>query len=136
MRAPTQEQMHREHRTWRGEDLAWLDDLGTWRSQAGRALAAVARLEAMVRDHEVELVEHEGTIRRFEQHLARHEREIGALQEAGADEQYDPLTPSHEDCLLRRIEAEKLHERLKVRHRRLISILRPLTDAVATLGEG
>lgn len=135
---PTERQqaMHQTHTGWGTDHAAWRDDVDIWAGQYHRALADLSRIEASIRDHGAAILDHGASLQAHERRLAAHERELAMLQNKGLGEQYDPMTPNHDDGLAQHARERDLHTRLKAQHHEILVLVKKLGETAAAAARG
>lgn len=120
--------MHEQHISQEPENMTWLGDITSWRRDTRRVLALSARLEALLREQDVLLEEHEEEVRRQERHRMTHESEMYVRRGTDMHGHIDSLDIEHQQMLNRRAQLRELHNRLGVREKRMLRELQRLVD--------
>jgi hypothetical protein len=109
-------EMHHDHHEWSMEHAAWNDDLHAWQMETEQARAQAARLESMLRDHNVTLLEHARKIRKHEQVVVSHEHTLSEQQRGALAMPMEPGSEVHQKERRNEWDLNEAHEILKKRH--------------------
>jgi hypothetical protein len=126
----TQESMHADHVAGRADHEQWNGDIVVWRSQTEGLIAGLGVIANELREHDERIRKHAWKFPRHVAALHDHEHSITELQTAGAGEQYDPGTPSHEHWNRVHAELDREHQELKKLHRTVVARTRSHIDSM------
>jgi len=120
--------MHKEHEAADAEHEKWMDEIAQMRIEHRKALAALARVEAMIFEHDAELEQQAEEIRQHSRHLHHHEAEIAAHEASGDDSEHAKLARQH-------AEFEKVHAAMKKSQGQFREHHSQMTKAVKALSD-
>ena len=112
--------MNEEHSTAGSDHLAWRAKIGKMRAEHQSALAALARLQADLLEHEAELEMMTVHIDMHEMEMASHDDAMSAHEESGEGAQHDELSTEHADVMGAHAKMEKMIEAAEAHHKDMI----------------
>jgi chromosome segregation ATPase len=128
--ATTIETMQADHRTWLAAYAQWRQEIERWQAEHGAAVARLAKLQQIVREHGECLEEHARAFQTVEDAIADHERELSKHQ-AKSGQQPDDVVMQHqeqEDVFSRQRDA---HERIQKHHQAVMAQLQALESSAS-----
>jgi predicted nucleic acid-binding Zn-ribbon protein len=126
--------MQADHQTWRAARAQWLQDIDRWQAEHKSAVARLAEMQKTVHEHGESLEEHAKALRKIEEAIAAHEREI-TKQFSGSNEQpHDVFANRHQDQEGVFSRQQDAHNRIKQHHEGVMAQLNALeASAVAPM---
>ena len=112
--------MNEEHSTAGVDHLTWRAKIGKMRAEHQSALAALARLQADLLEHEAELEMMTVHIDMHEMEMASHAEAMHAHEESGEGEQHGELKSEHAEVMGAHAKMGKMIEAAQGHHKELI----------------
>ena len=127
----TIETMKADHSAWLISHAQWRQDIERWQKEHAAAVARLAELQQVVRDHGVCLDEHAGKIQQGEAAAASHEHEIAEFLAGTNEHNQDVAANQHLEREAAHRQQEDAHERIKKHHEAVIAKIEALESATA-----
>lgn len=128
--------MHEAHGAWRADHAAWRDEASGWCAHYEAVVADLRRVEARLLEAGEAVRAHLATLDAHEQALGAHEHELARLEAGCGAGHYSPGTIEHLSSADQHGEEARAHQRLKVAHHAVLSLVRKLERAADAAPRG
>lgn len=122
--------MLKEHRQAHEEHDAALTQLGRWRVEHRKALAAIASIQARIYEHDAAIEELAEHARLHEDHIRHHEEEIHEHERSGDAGAHEQLSELHQKLLSEHKKFQEAMHHVEDDHSRLMKELHRLAESL------
>lgn len=127
----TNETMQADHCEWLAAHAQWRQDIERWQKEHESAVARLAEMQKVVREHGECLEEHSRSFLRLADAIASHEREIAGQNAGRSGKPQDVVANRHQEKEGVFSQQQDAHERIKKHHEAVMAQLRALEASTA-----
>jgi|GEM_PF-1987935 len=128
--SPEHSAMLKEHHQAHEEHDAALTQLGRWRVEHRKALAAIAAIQARIYEHDAAIEELAEHARLHEDHIRHHEEEIHEHERSGDAGAHEQLSELHQKLLAEHKTFQEAMHHVEDDHSRLMKELHRLAESL------
>jgi hypothetical protein len=123
--------MQADHRNWLRAHTQWRHDNDRWQAEHESAVARLAEMQTIVREHGECLQEHARAFQQAEDAIAAHDRAIAEFQAGTSETPQDLLANRHQQQEGVFGQQKDAHERIRAHHEAMMAQLQALESSAA-----